>query len=52
VWIVDLIGDAVEVYRRPGLDGYAEMTRVERGGTVSPLAFPDLALTVDEILGY
>lgn len=52
VWIVDLNHDAVEVYRQPGLDGYAEMTCVERGGSVSPLAFPDLVLTVDEILGY
>ncbi len=52
VWIVDIKGDAVEVYRQPGLEGYAEMTRVERGGTVTPLAFPDLTLTVDQILGY
>ncbi|MGI8984406.1 MAG: Uma2 family endonuclease [Acidimicrobiales bacterium] len=52
VWIVDLDGEAVEVYRQPGPDGYAELARVERGGTVSPAAFPDLTLTADEILGY
>ena len=51
VWIVDIAGDAVEGYRTPALDGYRDVARVPRGGSLSPAAFPDLTLGVDEILG-
>src|SRR5436309_7845774 len=51
VWIVDLAGDAVEVYRTPVPDGYRDVVRVPRGGLLSPVAFADLTLGVDEILG-
>ena len=51
VWIVDLAEDAVEVCRTPGPDGYRDVVRVPRGGSLSPVAFPDLTLGVDEILG-
>ena len=50
VWIVDLVHTAVEVYREPGPDGYRSTQRLERGATVSPAAFPDVRITVDEIL--
>lgn len=50
VWIVDVGGDAIEVCRRPSPAGYAEMQRVGGGGVVSPEAFPDVVLSLDEIL--
>ena len=51
VWIVNHDDQRVEVYRDPEGDGYRSATLVERGGTVAPLAFPDLAIAVDDILG-
>jgi len=51
VWILDLAGDRLRVYREPdGLD-YRRADILLRDATVSPLAFPDLELTVEEILG-
>jgi Uma2 family endonuclease len=50
VWIVDLEGDAIDVYRRPEGDGYASSERIVRGGTVSPAAFADIVLAVDDEL--
>lgn len=50
-WIVDLNGDAVLVFRQPSPDGYKEKRAFRRGETISPLAFPDLGLAVDAILG-
>lgn len=50
-WIVDLAAARVLVYRRPGANGYAETFAVERGASLSPAAFPNLAIRVEEILG-
>ena len=49
-WIVDIEGEAVETYRRPEAGRYLVADRVGRGGHVSPAAFPDFALAVDDIL--
>lgn len=51
VWIVNRAAARVEVYREPEGDGYRSVTLVERGGAVTPLAFLDLAIRVEEILG-
>jgi Uma2 family endonuclease len=51
LWIVDLVGQAVEVYRRPAALGYQEIRRHQRGESLGLLAFPDLSLAVEEILG-
>jgi Uma2 family endonuclease len=51
VWIVDLEGGAVEVYRQPSPEGYQETARRERGEEVAPAAFPDVVLAVADILG-
>lgn len=51
VWIVNRDAARIEVYREPQGDGYRSVAMVERGGTVAPLAFPDLALRVQDILG-
>jgi hypothetical protein len=50
-WLVDLNRSTVEVYRDPSPEGYREVLTFRRGNRVSPLAFPDLALEVDAILG-
>ena len=50
-WLVDLVGDAVSVCRRPGSNGYGEIVTVTRGGTLRPLLLPGLAIGVDDILG-
>lgn len=49
VWLVNLRGGAIEVFRAPGVQGYARVTRIERGQRIAPLAFPDLVLQLDEL---
>jgi Uma2 family endonuclease len=51
LWVLDKLGDRLVVHRQPTSAGYADVTVVERGATVSPLAFSDVTFTVDEILG-
>lgn len=51
LWLMDIPGDAIEVYRGPGRDGYSSMTRVVRGGTLTPEAFPGEAIAAEELLG-
>lgn len=50
-WIANLVEDCIEVCRTPAPDGYRDAQRVGRGGSVTPLAFPDVALAVGDILG-
>jgi len=50
VWIVDLPGEVIEVYRRPTPSGYAHVEHVGRAGVVTPAAFPDIVLSVEAIL--
>ena len=49
-WIVDLQGEAIEVYRQPEETRYADARRVGREGTVSPTAFPEITLAIEPIL--
>ena len=51
LWLVNLREDVVEVYRNPRGGAYSEVTRLQRGETVSPLAFPEVLLEVADILG-
>ncbi|MHB8574443.1 MAG: Uma2 family endonuclease [Dehalococcoidia bacterium] len=50
VWIVDLKGSRIFVYRSPNGGRYEEQTTVARGGMLSPLAFPELSIAVDDVL--
>ncbi len=50
-WLVDLPHGLVLLYRHPGPDGYQIVITARRGDVISPLAFPDLTITVDDILG-
>ncbi len=51
VWLVDLVAGEVRVLRAPGPDGYADVVVKRRGETISPAAFPDLVLRVEDVLG-
>ncbi len=50
-WIVDLGRDHVLVLRDPTEAGYATTRVYRRGEQLRPLAFPDLAVRIDDILG-
>jgi Uma2 family endonuclease len=51
VWLLDLTTEHVEVFRDPRDGRYRETVRLERSASLVPLAFPDLALVVDDLLG-
>ena len=50
VWIVDLNADRVEVYRDPRDGDYESQAIRMRADTLTMLAFPDVALRVDELI--
>ncbi len=55
LWIVDIEGaycntPVLEVYRNPGPNGYESIQQFRRGESISPLAFPDLVISLDHIL--
>lgn len=51
VWIADLDGERMLVHREPQRRRYASVVTIERGGSLTPAAFPDLTLTLDDALG-
>ena len=51
VWLVDLVRHRVELHRDPGPDGYRAVETRKRGERLTPAAFPDLVLGVDDLLG-
>ncbi len=52
VWLVLLADDAIEVYRRPGPQGYGERLPVGRGAEITLAELPALgSFAVREILG-
>lgn len=50
-WLVDRDARLIEVYRNPTPPGYQSVQRFPPGQHVSPQAFPELRLAVDDILG-
>ena len=49
-WVVDCVGESVEIHRTPYGGGYRDHSRVTGGtATVTPQAFPDVTLTLAEI---
>jgi Uma2 family endonuclease len=50
-WIVDLVNERVDTHRVPVGDRYRDLQRLARGDAVAPAAFPDLSLSVGELLG-
>jgi Uma2 family endonuclease len=51
LWIVDLNRNRITRYLDPAPDGYKTTRVYRRGESLSPLAFPDLMIAVDAILG-
>jgi Uma2 family endonuclease len=49
-WIVNHAEQCVDVFRDRAEGDWRTVTRHRRGETVSPLAFPDVAIAVDDIL--
>jgi Uma2 family endonuclease len=49
VWLVDVNSRSVFVHREPRGDAWSQVFVVEGEGTVSPLAFPDVAIRVAEL---
>jgi Uma2 family endonuclease len=50
-WLISLGSSTLEVYRDPSPQGYREVKILHRGERLSPLAFPDLVIDVDALLG-
>jgi Uma2 family endonuclease len=51
VWLIDINSACIEVYRYPTDQGYQDIQKYYRGQNLSILAFPDISIAVDEILG-
>ena len=49
-WLLNLVDDVVLVYRDPSSAGYGLVQVFRRGDTIRPLAFPDVAITVSDLL--
>jgi Uma2 family endonuclease len=50
-WLLDVSAERLEVYGHPTAQGYQEVRLLQRGEPVAPQAFPELVLTVDDLLG-
>jgi Uma2 family endonuclease len=50
-WLVDVEQGLIEMYRAPAPGGYQQVRTPRPGERLSPQAFPELILTVDELLG-
>jgi Uma2 family endonuclease len=49
-WVVDCLAESVEIHCAPTGTGYQDVTRVtDPAATVSPQAFPDIALSLGDI---
>ena len=51
VWLVNVNRNTVEVWRDPTSDGYRERRLVDHAGTITALAFPDVPLAMQDLIG-
>jgi Uma2 family endonuclease len=51
VWLANVDAHGVDLHRRPSSGGYADVRSPDRGAPFSPLAFPDIVVTVADLLG-
>jgi len=51
LWVLDQRGDRLVLHRAPTPRGYASIVSLARGESIAPLAFPEIVLTIDELLG-
>jgi hypothetical protein len=50
-WLVDLVSRRLEIHRNPGDAGYRDVRLPRPDETFAPDAFPDLAVTLRDLLG-
>ena len=50
-WLVDLEDDRIHVCREPARARYASVRVVSRGNTITPLRFPNMTVSADDVLG-
>jgi len=50
VWVVDVTGRSVEVFRGPAGSSYSDVTTLQAGEQVAPLALPDIEIAIEEIV--
>ncbi len=50
IWLLNLMEEALEIFREPAFTGYASHLVLRPGDEVRPSAFPDTALNVSELL--
>jgi Uma2 family endonuclease len=51
MWLCDLVSGRVEVYREPEGDRYRTVRSVQRGGSLTPAAFSDITVRVEDLIG-
>ncbi len=49
-WIVDLVHNRIDVYRKPQGERYSIHLAFKRGESVAPLEFPDVQISVADVL--
>jgi Uma2 family endonuclease len=49
-WVVGLLDELVEVHTEPAGVAYGRVTRAQRGDWIRPVALPDVAIAVDDVL--
>jgi len=50
-WLVDLDGDRIQVCREPAAGRYASVRTLSRGSRITPLRFPNMTVSADDLLG-
>ena len=51
VWIQDVTSDVLFVFREPRGKSYETSIELDRGATISPLAFPDARFSMTDLFG-
>lgn len=51
VWIEDVSSDVLHVFREPAGNNYGVTLALKRGDVISPLAFPDIAIAISDLVG-
>ncbi|HLP91609.1 MAG TPA: Uma2 family endonuclease [Nostocaceae cyanobacterium] len=51
VWLIDINAETITIYRQPTPTGYKDVQILQRGDSLSILAFPEINLTVNDVLG-
>ncbi len=49
-WIVNVAGRVIEVHRQPAGEAYRQVTQHAPGDTIAPEAFPDITITVADLI--